>query len=56
MYETIDIDGTTYIKKTVGEMVTIIPVNTANSDYQIYLKSLEAEQSTPSVINEAEAK
>jgi hypothetical protein len=41
MYETIDINGTTFIKKTVGEMVTIIPTNTANSDYQIYLKSLD---------------
>ena len=26
-----------------------IPINPANSDYQAYLKSLEAEQSTPSV-------
>jgi len=44
MYESIDINGTTYIKKTVGEMVTIIPINEGNIDYQIYLKSLhEAE-------------
>jgi hypothetical protein len=41
MYESIDINGTTYIKKTVGEMVTIIPINEGNIDYQIYLKSLD---------------
>jgi hypothetical protein len=28
-----------------------IPKNEYNSDYQVYLKSLEAEQSTPSVNN-----
>jgi hypothetical protein len=39
MYEIIDINGTTYIKKTVGEMVTIIPINEGNIDYQAYLKS-----------------
>jgi hypothetical protein len=48
MYETIDINGTTYIKKTVGEMVTIIPADPANSDYQRYLNP-ETEQSTPNL-------
>lgn len=31
-----------YIKKTVGEIVWSIPTDPANSDYQAYLKSLEA--------------
>ena len=30
-----------------------IPTDPANSDYQAYLKSLEAEQSTPMVTDEA---
>lgn len=31
-----------YIKKTVGDTVWSIPNDPANSDYQEYLKSLEA--------------
>ena len=37
-----------------GEVVSI-PINEGNSDYQRYLNP-EAEQSTPSVIDEAEVK
>jgi hypothetical protein len=33
-----------------------IPADPANSDYQRYLNKDKAEQSTPSVIDEAEAK
>ena len=44
-----------YIDATVdGELITI-PTDPANSDYQRYLNP-EAEQSTPSVIDEAETK
>jgi hypothetical protein len=44
------------IKRTDKDgLVVWIPVNEANSDYQRYLNP-EAEQSTPIVIDEAEAK
>ncbi len=43
MYESIDINGTTYIKKTVGEMVTIIPINESNIYTIILLYLLEIE-------------
>jgi hypothetical protein len=41
-----------YIKRSDG---AIIPIDEGNADYQRYLNP-EAEQSTPIVINEAEAK
>ena len=50
-----DFTGGEYIEGVVGDTVMIIPIDPANSDYQLYLNP-EAEQSTPSVIHEAEAK
>jgi hypothetical protein len=40
---------TTIISTDENGLVSSIPIDPANSDYQEYLKSLEAEQSTPSV-------
>ena len=49
-------DGTEYIEQDLGNGVKVIfAKDPANSDYQRYLNP-EAEQSTPSVIDEAEAK
>jgi hypothetical protein len=48
--------GNAFIKRTDADgQVWWIPTDPANSDYQRYLNP-EAEQSTPSVIDEAEAK
>jgi hypothetical protein len=52
----------TIVKNEFNEMIkrnnedgstSFIPIDLANSDYQAYLKRDEAEQSTPSVIDEA---
>jgi hypothetical protein len=49
-------DGTEYIEQDLGNGVkAIFAKDPANSDYQRYLNP-EAEQSTPIVIDEAEAK
>ena len=46
-----------YIEKTEADgKVWSIPMDETNSDYQAYLNKDKAEQSTPSVIDEAEAK
>ena len=43
-----------YIEMITSEgKITFVPMVEGNSDYQAYLKSLEAEQSTLSVIDEA---
>jgi hypothetical protein len=57
IYEKITDDfGSEVIKRTDADgTVWWIPTDPANSDYQRYLNP-EAEQSTPSVIHEAEAK
>jgi hypothetical protein len=48
--------GTKVILRDNGDgSVSYIPLDETNSDYQRYLNP-EAEQSTPSVIDEAEAK
>jgi hypothetical protein len=50
--------GWTYIEVLDSdnpESVGVIPIDSANSDYQRYLNP-EAEQSTPSVIHEAKTK
>ena len=36
-------------------IISAIPMDEGNSDYQAYLKSLEAEQSTPMVTDEADS-
>jgi hypothetical protein len=42
--------GNLFIKRiNDDETTSFIPLDPANSDYQAYLKSLEAEQSTPSI-------
>ena len=54
-----DTVGVDYIEGVIGDTVMIIPIDPANSDYQrylVWLENPEAEQSTPSVIDEAEAK
>jgi hypothetical protein len=54
-YELIEAFGTapSCIKATdENDVVYFIPIDAANSDYQAYLKSLEAEQSTPIVTKE----
>lgn len=43
------------IRNNEDGSITCIPMDESNSDYQRYLNP-EAEQSTPSVIHEAEAK
>jgi hypothetical protein len=54
VYETIS--GNELIKRINEDgSISFIPKDPANSDYQRYLNP-EAEQSTPSVIHEAEAK
>jgi hypothetical protein len=45
--------GHTCIQRSDG---AVIPESLDNADYQAYLKRDEAEQSTPSVIDEAEIK
>jgi hypothetical protein len=55
MYELLknELDGTEFVKKTDGNIILLIPCDSANSDYQRYLAWLEnpdAEQSTPPVI------
>jgi hypothetical protein len=45
-YEEIELNGTVYIKKTVGEMIYIIPTDPANSDYAAYLESLNDDTET----------
>jgi len=48
--------GVTFIEKTEDDgKIWLVPMDESNSDYQRYLNP-EAEQSTPSVINEAETK
>jgi hypothetical protein len=48
--------GWEYIERDNGDgTISTIPKDEGNSDYQRYLNP-EAEQSTPSVIDEAEAK
>jgi hypothetical protein len=55
-YEIVENDFGQIIKRENEDgSVTWIPKDPANSDYQRYLNP-EAEQSTPSVIHEAEAK
>jgi hypothetical protein len=54
--EMTDAFGGKYIKATREDgYILSIPIDPANSDYQRYLNP-EAEQSTPIVIDEAEAK
>ena len=48
-----DFTGGEYIEGVVGDTLMIIPIDPANSDYQAYLNKDKAEQSTPSVIDEA---
>jgi hypothetical protein len=55
-YKVIELEDYSYIERTDADgKVWSIPMNETNSDYQRYLNP-EAEQSTPSVIDEAEAK
>jgi hypothetical protein len=47
------LDGKEYIEMTKPDgTISLVPTDPANSDYQRYLNP-EAEQSTPSVIDEA---
>jgi hypothetical protein len=57
IYEEVETSvGSVVIKRTDADgQVWFIPTDPDNSDYQRYLNP-EAEQSTPIVINEAEAK
>jgi hypothetical protein len=48
-YEKVEDEFGSFIKRTTDDgVISFIPINEANSDYQRYLNS-EAEQSTPSV-------
>jgi len=40
-YEKIENEIGSYIKKTLDGVISFIPINLANSDYQAYLKYLE---------------
>jgi hypothetical protein len=56
-YKIIEMPEYSYIEKTEADgKVWSIPMDETNSDYQAYLNKDKAEQSTPSVIDEAEAK
>ena len=49
--------GGSYIERTdEAGVISFIPIDEANSDYQAYLNKNKAEQSTPSVTNEAKTK
>ena len=45
--EITDLGNEVILRYNENNTISYIPVNAANSDYQAYLKSLEAEQSTP---------
>lgn len=40
-YKVIKTEVSTYIEMTDGEKISIVPEDSANTDYQDYLKSLE---------------
>jgi hypothetical protein len=48
-YSKITVEGETYIVREDENSISTFSENESNPDYQAYLKSLEAEQSTPSV-------
>ena len=51
VYEEVTTDnGSDYIKRTTSDgIVSFIPVDEANADYQTYLNKDKAEQSTPNL-------
>ncbi len=51
VYEEVTTDnGSDYIKRTTSDgVVSFIPVDEANADYQAYLNKDKAEQSTPNL-------
>ena len=56
-YKVIEMPEYSYIERTdLDGKVWSIPMDEANSDYQSYLNKDKAEQSTPIVTDEAEAK
>jgi len=58
VYEQVTTDnGNDYVKRTTEDgIVSFIPVDEANADYQAFLNKDKAEQSTPIVTNEAKTK